>query len=66
MVVDRGGSTRYHLLETIRQYARDRLVAADETTELRNRHLAFYLRLALDAEHIVFIDCVGLGLSQAG
>jgi predicted ATPase/class 3 adenylate cyclase len=50
VVVDRGGSTRYHLLETIRQYARDRLVAADETTELRNRHLAFYLRLALDAE----------------
>ena len=42
VVVDRGGSTRYHLLETIRQYARDRLVAADETTELRNRHLAFY------------------------
>ena len=50
VVVDRGGSTRYHLLETIRQYARDRLVAADETTELRNRHLAFYLRLALEAE----------------
>ena len=50
VVVDRGGSTRYHLLETIRQYARDRLVAADETTELRNRHLAFFLRLALEAE----------------
>ena len=50
MVVDRGGSTRYHLLETIRQYARDKLVAADETTELRNRHLAFFLRLALEAE----------------
>ena len=50
VVVDRGGSTRYHLLETIRQYARDRLVAADETAEMRNRHLAFYLRLALEAE----------------
>jgi predicted ATPase/class 3 adenylate cyclase len=50
VVVDRGGMTRYHLLETIRQYARDRLVAADETTALRNRHLAFYLRLVLDAE----------------
>ena len=50
VVVDRGGSTRYHLLETIRQYARDRLVAADESSEMRNRHLAFYLRLALEAE----------------
>jgi predicted ATPase/class 3 adenylate cyclase len=50
VVVDRGGSTRYHLLETIRQYARDRLIAADETTQLRNRHLAFYLRLMLEAE----------------
>ena len=50
VVVDRGGSTRYHLLETIRQYARDRLIAADESTNLRNRHLAFYLRLAVEAE----------------
>ena len=50
VVVDRGGSTRYHLLETIRQYARDRLVAADESSEMRNRHLAFYLKVALEAE----------------
>ena len=50
VVVDRSGSTRYRLLETIRQYARDRLVAAGETSGLRNAHLAFYLRMALDAE----------------
>lgn len=50
VVVDRSGSTRYRLLETIRQYARDRLVAAGETSVLRNQHLAFYLRLALEAE----------------
>ena len=50
VVVDRSGSTRYRLLETIRQYARDRLVAAGETSKLRNGHLAFYLRMALDAE----------------
>jgi predicted ATPase/class 3 adenylate cyclase len=50
VVVDRSGSTRYRLLETIRQYARDRLVAAGETSALRNQHLAFYLRLALEAE----------------
>jgi len=50
VVVDRSGSTRYRLLETIQQYARDRLVAADETSVLRNQHLAFYLRLAQEAE----------------
>ena len=50
VVVDRGRPTRYHLLETIRQYARDRLVAADESSPIRNRHLAFFLGLAVDAE----------------
>ena len=50
VVVDRGGSTRYHLLETIRQYARDRLVAEDESSTMRDRHLAFFLGLAVEAE----------------
>ncbi len=50
VVVDRSGSTRYRLLETIRQYARDRLVEAGETSVVRNRHLAFYLRRAVEAE----------------
>ena len=50
VVADRGGSTRYHLLETIRQYARDRLVAANESSDMRGRHLAFFLALAEEAE----------------
>ncbi len=50
LVVDRGGSTRYHLLETIRQYGRDRLVAADESSVMRDRHLAFFLAMAIEAE----------------
>jgi predicted ATPase/class 3 adenylate cyclase len=50
VVADRGGSTRYHLLETIRQYARDRLVAANESSAIRGRHLAFFLALAEEAE----------------
>ncbi len=50
VVVDRSGTTRYRLLETIRQYALDRLVAAGEMPEVRTRHVAFYLDLALRAE----------------
>jgi len=44
--VDHSGHTRYRLLETIRQYARDRLVAAGEVSAMRDGHLAFFLQLA--------------------
>ena len=37
------------MLETIGQYARDRLVASGESTEIRTRHLARILRLAREA-----------------
>jgi predicted ATPase/transcriptional regulator with XRE-family HTH domain len=38
--------TRYHLLETIRQYAREKLLEADESASLRDQHLHFIVRLA--------------------
>ena len=38
---DTGGAGRYALLETVRLYALDRLAAADETSALRDRHLAW-------------------------
>ncbi len=38
--------TRYHQLETLRQYAEDRLVEADAIAEARDRHLAWAHRLA--------------------
>jgi len=50
VVVDRGPSTRYHMLETIRQYAREKLIAADEVEALADRHFAAYAALALAAE----------------
>jgi predicted ATPase/class 3 adenylate cyclase len=40
---------RYHLLETVRQYGRDRLVEGAEPAAVRNRHLAVFLRLAEEA-----------------
>jgi predicted ATPase len=40
---ERHGEARYRLLETIRQYAADRLVEAGEATATRDRHLAWSL-----------------------
>ena len=37
---------RYRLLETVRQYALQRLAAAGEADDLRERHLDFYLAVA--------------------
>ncbi len=39
---------RYRLLETLRQYAADRLADAGETDLARDRHIAFFLTLAAD------------------
>ena len=38
--------TRYHLLETIRQYAHEKLLDANESEPLRDQHLHFFMRLA--------------------
>lgn len=45
-----GQETRYRLLETIRQYARDRLHDAGSGAAVRDRHLDFYVALAETAE----------------
>jgi hypothetical protein len=41
---------RYHLLETIRQYAREKLLAAAEADLIRDRHLEYFTQLAEEAE----------------
>jgi len=43
-----GSRMRFRLLETIRQYGRERLAEAGEEQPLRWRHRDFYLRLAQD------------------
>jgi predicted ATPase/class 3 adenylate cyclase len=40
---------RYRILETIRQYARDKLFESGEGERIRNQHLDFFLRLAEEA-----------------
>ncbi len=41
--------SRYRLLETIRQYAGERLVQSGESADVRDRHLGAFLRLVEDA-----------------
>jgi predicted ATPase/DNA-binding SARP family transcriptional activator len=50
VVETRNGATRYRLLETVRQYAREKLNAANEVEIMRARHLDFFVKLGVDAE----------------
>jgi predicted ATPase/class 3 adenylate cyclase len=50
LVVLEPGGERYRMLETIRQYARERLEAAREKRTLRSRHLAYYAALTARAK----------------
>ncbi len=43
---ERGPEVRYRLLETVRQYAREKLQEAGETAEVQRRHRDWYLGLA--------------------
>jgi predicted ATPase len=44
-----GRAGRYRLLETVREYAQERLLDSGEEEVVRDRHLAFYLHLAEEA-----------------
>lgn len=45
-----GGEVRYRMLETIREYALERLAASGEAEAFRHRHAQLSLRMAEDAE----------------
>ena len=53
LLLNLGDGGGYQLLETIRQYSIERLVAAGEIDAVRERHARFYLAVALQA-------CMGL------
>jgi predicted ATPase/class 3 adenylate cyclase len=45
LVVLEAGGRRYGILDTVRQYAQQRLDEADESAAIRDKHLAFFLEL---------------------
>jgi predicted ATPase/DNA-binding winged helix-turn-helix (wHTH) protein len=45
-----GGTTRYAMLETVRQHAQERLNQSEDGDAARTRHLDFYVALAEEAE----------------
>jgi DNA-binding NarL/FixJ family response regulator len=50
MARDEDGEARYHLLETVRQYAREKLSESGETEQFRDWHAGYFLELAEEAE----------------
>jgi predicted ATPase/class 3 adenylate cyclase len=50
LVVAEEDGDRYRMLETVRQYAQDRLLENGEGERWRDRHLAYFLALAEEAE----------------
>ena len=50
IVEEQGTTTRYSLLETIRQYALDKLLQSGEIETIRIRHLQYFHRLSDEAE----------------
>ncbi|MDX6502968.1 MAG: hypothetical protein QOE29_93, partial [Gaiellaceae bacterium] len=47
---EKGASVRYRLLETVRQYAQDRLADSPDAAGARDRHRDFHLALAQEAD----------------
>jgi predicted ATPase/class 3 adenylate cyclase/Tfp pilus assembly protein PilF len=44
------GETRYRMLETVRQYAREKLLEAGESEIIRQQHLNYFVKLVKQAE----------------
>lgn len=50
VVVEPGPTTRYRMLETLREYAAEQLVASEEVDELADRHARYFREVAERAE----------------
>ena len=73
MVDESGAATRYSLLETIRQYALEKLADAREDVLVHERHLDYYLNMGEDAvvsirkmpaEQVSLLKCLALELDN--
>jgi predicted ATPase/DNA-binding CsgD family transcriptional regulator len=49
-VISAGGMNRFRMLETIREYAREKLVDQDGGEDVHRRHLLYFLTMAAQAE----------------
>jgi len=58
---DDGAGTRYRLLETLRQYARSRLIEGGDVEDLRRRHARYFTDLAEEGDE----ELRGPGQSEA-
>jgi predicted ATPase/class 3 adenylate cyclase len=63
-LVKPAGDDRYLMLETIREYAAERLDQRDDTLEVRRRHAEFFTCLAEDAQYELRRDAVRLALAE--
>ncbi|MBK9207350.1 MAG: tetratricopeptide repeat protein [Anaerolineales bacterium] len=53
-VEEENGNTRYRILETIRQYAREKLFESGDGVEMRNRHCKAFVKLVEQVEPELF------------
>lgn len=58
------GETRYRMLETIRQYAREKLLEAGGSEVIRDRHLAYFVKLIEQAEPELYRSNQALWLNK--
>ena len=54
VVDEQPGHLRYRMLETVRQYAREKLLGSGEGERLHTQHLAYFLKFAEEAEPYLF------------
>lgn len=64
IVAEGGSSTRYRLLEPIRQYALEKMEVAGEATAVRDRHLAYYQAVAAAGERAILTPAQAGWLAQ--
>jgi predicted ATPase/transcriptional regulator with XRE-family HTH domain len=67
VVVERGanGEVHYTMLETIREYAREGLHAAEETEQIRARHFDYFFTKAQQAEPKLFTEESSIDWAEA-
>jgi predicted ATPase len=63
---EHGATTRYRLLETVSDYADERLRQDGQETPWRNRHLTYFMALAEEAEREIALGDQRAGLDRTG